>query len=645
MNTRRWLPRSLRPNGPGNTVAALAIVGAIVLGGPVRAQDTTSLAARYTKAEYRIPMRDGTHLFTIVYAPRRTDRSWPMLMTRTPYSVAPYEPDAYPQTLGPSPSFADDGFIFVYQDVRGRFMSEGTFVHMTPWIGTAGAKETDESTDTYDTIDWLIKHIPNNNGRVGMYGTSYPGFFAAAGLVNAHPALKAVSPQAPQADWFMGDDVHHHGVFWLTSAFNFFATSGRARPAPTTQRPSRFDFGTNDGYAFFLAMGPLSNADRLYLKGAAPFWNDMMTHDTYDAFWQARRIAPHLRHVTPAVLTVGGWYDANNLYGALLVHSSIASQSPATSNRIVVGPWSHGQWGRGPGSSLGDLNFGMETGSFFRDSIELPFFDRYLKDSGTLTLAPATMFETGINQWRTFDQWPPKTVTRALYLGASRGLSFVPPARSASAAPASFDQYVSDPANPVPFLEKPSTGMKPDYMAYDQRFTSSRPDVLVYTTEPLTEDITIAGSVHPVLYVSTSGTDSDWIVKLIDVAPDSLGTHGAPGAIPDGFEELVRGDAMRGKFRDSYVHPEPFVSGKPARVAFGMDDVLHTFRKGHRIMVQIQSTWFPLADRNPQKFVQIYKAAPSDFQKAVERVYRSSSLPTHIDLPVLVGSANGTTRH
>jgi putative CocE/NonD family hydrolase len=468
---------------------------------------------------------------------------------------------------------------------------------------------------------------------VGMWGTSYPGFFTAAALVKAHPALKAASPQAPQADWFMGDDVHHHGAFLLASAFNFFTTSGLARPSPTTQGPGRFDFGTDDGYAFFLALGPLSNADRLYLKGAAPFWNDMMAHGTDDAFWQARRIAPHLRHVTPAVLTVGGWYDANNLHGALLVHAAISRQSPATSNRIVVGPWSHGEWARGPGDAVGELHFGSAAGQVFRDSIELPFFRHYLEPQRTLALANATMFETGSNRWRQFDQWPPKAVaTRSLYLRGSGKLSLEPPSRADGSG---SDDYVSDPANPVPFLAVHSTGMAPDYMARDQRFAAARPDVLVYVSEPLTEDLTIAGSVRPRLFVSTSGTDSDWIVKLIDVHPDSAQGENGQSSSATGFQELVRGDVMRGKFRNSYARPEPFVPDKATEVAFGMDDVLHTFKRGHRIMVQVQSSWFPLVDRNPQTFVDIYRAVPSDFRKATQHVYRSVALPSHLELPVL----------
>jgi putative CocE/NonD family hydrolase len=443
--------------------------------------------------------------------------------------------------------------------------------------------------------------------------------------VDAHPALVAVSPQAPQADWFMGDDVHHHGAFLLASAFNFFTTSGLARPNPTTERPRPFTYGTDDGYAFFLELGPLSNADRLFLKGASPFWNDMMAHGTLDAFWEARQVAPRLRNVKPAVLTVGGWYDANNLYGALNVHESIAKQSPATSNRIVLGPWSHGQWSRGPGDKLGDLNFGRNTGEFFRDSIQFPFFDAYLRSGSQPALPQAVAFETGRNRWRTFDSWPPKgTAERSLYLHAGGKLSFTPPL---AADGRGYDEYVSDPAHPVPFLPIHNTGMKPDYMALDQRFTAARPDIAAYTTAPLAEDITIAGSVRPNLFVSTSGTDSDWIVKLIDLYPDS--------AAQSGFQQLVRGDVMRGKFRKSYARPEPFVPGAVENVTFGTDDVLHTFKRGHQIMVQIQSSWFPLVDRNPQTFVDIYNAAPSDFRMATQRVYHSASQSSRLELPVL----------
>ena len=624
------------------TVSAIALVPflACIVVPSIPAQEAVAVKARYAKTEYQIPMRDGKRLFTVVYTPRDTTRRYPIMLTRTPYGVGPYGADAYPRTIGPSEKFADEGFVFVYQDVRGRFMSEGEFVHMTPWRGTAGASNIDESTDAFDTIDWLIARVPRNSGRVGMWGGSYGGFFAASALDNSHPALKASSPQAPQADWFLGDDVHHHGAFLLASAFDFFATSGRARPSPTTEHPRPFAFGTDDGFAFFLALGPLSNADRRYLNGASPFWNDMMAHGTDDAFWEARRIAPHLRNVRPAVLTVGGWYDANNLHGALLVHERIAQQSAATANRIVVGPWAHGQWARGPGDALGDLRFGSAAGQFFRDSIELPFFNYYLKKKGALALAHATMFETGDNRWRTFDRWPPAGVkSRALYLHAGGALSFAAP--SGTAGP-TYDEYVSDPTDPVPFLPEPNTGMKSDYMALDQRFAAKRADVLVYESEPLTDDVTVAGSVRPTLFVSTSGTDSDWIVKLIDVYPHNAPeTEAMNGAARD-FEHLVRGDVMRGKFRKSYVRPEPFVPGRVEKVTFGTDDVLHTFKKGHRFMIQVQSSWFPLVDRNPQTFVDIYHAVPTDFKKATERVYSTPALPSHLVLPVLPNASPPT---
>lgn len=606
-------------------LASIAFLLAVAL--DAGAQDNAAIESRYVKTEHRIPMRDGTHLFTSVYAPRDTTQQYAIMLTRTPYGVGPYGATGYTAALRMiSPRFLDRGFIFVYQDVRGRSMSEGEFVHMTPWRGMVGARETDESTDAYDTIDWLIRNIPHNNGRVGTWGTSYPGYFAGASLVDAHPALKAASPQAPQADWFMGDDVHHHGAFFLTSAFNFFTTAGRARPAPGTP-PQRFTFPTDDGYRFFLEMGPLSNADRLHMKGTAPFWNDMMAHGTLDDFWEARRLAPKLRNVKPAVLAVGGWYDANNLHGALQVHAAIARQSPATRNRIVLGPWSHGQWRRGAGEAVGDLAFGANTATFFRDTIEYSFFESYLYGEGRTALANATAFETGVNRWRTFDAWPPKgTSTRSLYLRAGGTLSFSAPPASVSPA---YREYRSDPADPVPFMAQRSTDMNPDYMARDQRFSATRPDVLVYVSDPLTEDITVAGSMRSSLFVSTSGTDSDWVVKLIDVHPGA-----AAGGLM-GLQEMVRGDVMRGKFRNSYSRPEPFTPNKVELVAFNSDDVLHTFRKGHRIMVHVQSSWFPLVDRNPQTFVDIYNAVESDFRAATQRVYHTRGQASRIELPVI----------
>jgi putative CocE/NonD family hydrolase len=439
------------------------------------------------------------------------------------------------------------------------------------------------------------------------------------GLIDAHPALKAVSPQAPQADWFMGDDTHHNGAFFLASTFNFMAMCGRLGTGTSMSCGKRFDFGTQDGYQFFLQMGPLATADAKYFKGQVPGWTEMMEHGTYDRFWQDRNILPHLKDVRPAVLSVGGWYDANNFYGALHVFESVERQSPATDNRIVIGPWYHGQWARDEGSKVGILEFGAKTSVEYQEEMLLPFFEHHLKGKGPGLTAKAYVFETGTNRWRTFDAWPPKeTFTRSLYLGANGTLT----STAAASGSGQMDQYVSDPAHPVPSVPGQSTDMDPDYMAKDQRFVMGRPDVLVYQGDPIAEDLTIAGPVSPSLFVSTTGTDGDWVVKVIDVHPD-------------GTQELVRGDVMRAKFRKSFEKPEPLTPGQVTQVDFVMPDVFHTFRKGHRIMVQVQSSWFPLVDRNPQTFVDIYRATAGDFQKATQQVYRSGAQSSRIQINVL----------
>lgn len=580
------------------------------------AQPSGDLRARYQKSEHLIPMRDGVRLFTSVYAPRDTSRHHPILLNRTPYSVGPYGPDAYRSTLGP---LGEDGYIVVSQDVRGRYRSEGHFVHMTPHKVTKGPADVDESTDTYDTVEWLVKRIPRNNGRVGLWGISYPGFFAAMGLIDAHPALKAVSPQAPQADWFMGDDTRHNGAFFLASTFNFMAACGMLGTGTSMSCGKPFDFGTTDGYRWFLELGPLSNVETKYFKGRSPGWTEFMEHGTYDAFWRARNILPHLKNIKPAVMTVGGWYDANNFYGALHVFLAIERQSPDTDNSIVIGPWSHGQWSVDAGIQLGQLRFGSETGREYRETMLLPFFAYHLKGQGQRPRVKAHVYQTGANQWRTFETWPPKaTSTRQLYLAAAGGLGWDPPSNSG------VDEYRSDPAKPVPSVPGQSTDMDPDYMAQDQRFVMGRPDVLVYRGDPLTEPVTVAGPVSPTLFVSTTGTDGDWIVKLIDVHPD-------------GFQELVRGDVMRAKFRSSFEKPAPMVPGQVTQVDFVMPDVFHTFRPGHRLMVQVQSSWFPLVDRNPQRFVDIYRAKAEDFHAATVRVSRSAGQASRISLQVIPG--------
>ncbi len=589
--------------------------------------------AHYTKYEYEISMRDGKKLFTSVYAPKDTAQSYPILLLRTPYSVSPYGEDNYRSDLGPSEIFAKDGFIFVYQDVRGRWMSEGEFVNVRPHKDTkSGPADTDESTDTWDTIDWLVKHLPNNNGRVGMWGISYPGFYAAAGMIDAHPALKAVSPQAPIADWFIGDDFHHNGALYLTHMFRFFYGFGRPRPEPSPDAPPLATATHNpDGYSYFLRLGALSNIDEKVFKGDVAFWRDIVAHPDYDEFWHSRNLLPHLKNIRPAVLTVGGWYDAEDLYGALNTYKAVARQSH-THNMLVMGPWYHGGW-TGDGDHLGSITFGAKTGEFFREHIQFPFFQYYLKWQKDPDLPGAYVFETGSNQWRQYDTWPPQdTQPRPLYFHAGGKLSFAPADDDSP-----FDEYVSDPAKPVPYISETSFNMTREHMVEDQRFAAARPDVLVYETEPLSADLTLAGPVEPRLFVSTTGTDSDWVVKLIDVYPDTYPDPDPnPAAVKmGGYEQLVRGELMRGRYRHSYEKPEPFTPGKVDQLDYAMPDINHTFRRGHRIMVQIQSSWFPLADRNPQKFVDIYTARSADFQKATERLYHSRTAPSSVQVRVL----------
>lgn len=591
--------------------------------------------AHYTKSEHLIPMRDGVRLFTVVYAPKDRSQTYPILLNRTPYSVGPYGPEAYKTTIGPSVLMAEEDYIFVYQDVRGRFMSEGEFVDVRPYNPhKRSPSDIDESSDTYDTIEWLLKNIPNHNGRVGMWGISYPGFYVSMGILEAHPALKAASPQAPIADWFIGDDWHHHGAFFLMDAFNFYSVIGQPRPGPTPVAPPPFDYGTPDSYQFFLRMGPLPQANKKYFQGKIAFWNELMTHGTYDAFWKARNVLPHLKNITPAVMTVGGWFDAEDLYGPLQTYQAIERQSPKTYNILVMGPWSHGGWARDDGEALGHIRFGSKTAQYYRQNVELAFFNFFLKGKGELKLPEALMFQTGANQWKSYDQWPPKDIQeRSLYFHANGKLSFDPPTTRRLA----FDEYVSDPRKPVPYTAEITNQRGITYMVEDQRFAARRPDVLVYESDTLTEPVTLAGPVTAHLYVSTTGTDADWIVKLIDVYPDDASDNESHSRrVPmGGFQMLVRAEVMRAKFRHSYEKPEPMVPHQPTEVVFRLQDVHHTFLKGHKIMVQIQSSWFPLVDRNPQKFVDIYRATEADFQKAIHRVYRSRHLSSHLRVGVM----------
>jgi putative CocE/NonD family hydrolase len=614
----------------------LLILLAITLVAPVFAQGLEYVKANYTKHEYYIPMRDGVRLFTAVYVPKDHSTAYPILMNRTPYSIGPYGTDRYRENIGPSPLFAKESYIIVYQDVRGRWMSEGEFEHVRPHRPVKnGPKDIDESTDTYDTIDWLLKNIPGHNGRVGLWGISYPGFYAAAGMVDAHPALKAVSPQAPVADWFSSDDWHHNGALLLAHAFGWFAGAGWPFSKPTTVYPGRIlEREIEDGYEFFLRLGPMRNANEKYFKNEIPFWNEMMKREARDDWWKARNIRPHLKKIKPAVMTVGGWFDAENLFGALEVYRAVEAQSPGAFNILVMGPWVHGGWSRDKGDVLGDTRFDAPTAEFYREHIELPFFNYFLKDKGKNDLPEAYVFETGTNQWRKFDAWPPKSVVmRSLYLRADGKLSFDPPGADGQN---DFDEYVSDPQKPVPLTSGIAPGMVQRYMVDDQRFAARRPDVLVYQTDALEEDVTVAGPIVPSLHVSTTGSDADWIVKLIDVYPDRFPDE--KGEVKNSlgaYQQLVRGEVMRGKFRNSLDAPEPFMPGQPTKVEFTVSDAFHTFRRGHRIMIQIHSTWFPLINLNPQKFMNINEATEADFQKATQRVYRSRSRPSLVRAGIL----------
>lgn len=609
-------------------ILSLLVLSAVALSGKssTSAQETFNIKDKYTKAEYQIAMRDGVKLFTSVYMPKDTSQKYPMIMQRTPYSVAPYGPENYRTQLGPSPFFMKEGFIFVYQDVRGRTMSEGDFAWMRPYKPKkSGPTDTDETTDTWDTIEWLLKNIPNNNGRVGQWGISYPGHYSAQSLIDPHPALKAVSPQAPMADNWLGDDMHHNGAFFLPHAFNFIIGFGRPRTGPGVPQFSRFDHGTNDGYKFFLEMGALPNAQK-YMKNEIKLWDEWMEHGDYDPYWQSQNVPQHLKKVTPAVMTVGGLYDAEDVQGPWWIYREIEKNNPKAWNILVEGPWCHGCWSRGSGTSLGGVNFGSNTSGFYQENIEFPFFMYFLKDKGEMKLPEAYMFESGSNTWRQYDAWPPKnSAEKSLYLHANGKLSFDPPKGSSSP----YDEYVSDPSKPVPFQNRIATGMTYDYMTDDQRFVASRPDVLVYKSDVLTEDVTLAGPLMAELFASTSGTDSDFIVKLIDEYP-------ARTQDPmDGYQMLIRGEPMRAKYRKSWSKPEPLKPNEVTPISFAMPDINHSFKKGHRIIIQVQSSWFPLVDRNPQKFLNIYQAKDFDFQKATQRIYHSNKSASRLKINML----------
>lgn len=572
-------------------------------------------------------MRDGVKLYTAIYTPKKNGDAYPILMTRTPYSCAPYGADQYTGRLGPNKYLREEGYIFVQQDVRGRYKSEGAFQEMTPALaGKTSVQQTDESSDCFDTIEWLLKNT-RNNGRVGLYGISYPGFYASAGLPEAHPALKAVSPQAPVTDEFIGDDCNHNGAFFLLDNFGFYNHFDGIRSADGTKYESLFPYDSKDAYAFFLKMGALKNSNGpQWFNGRGAIYSQVLEHDTYDDFWKARNLRPHLKHIKPAVLVVGGWFDAEDLFGPLQTYRSIEDQTPGNDNRLVMGPWTHGAWSSPQWKSYATYDFGQDLNEYYQRDLETPFFNYYLKGKGDLTLAEATVFETGSNRWKQYSSWPPKASTHTpFYLHPASGLSQEP-----SSGELMFTAYQSDPALPVPYTAMVIGRRNNNYMGEDQRFLSGRDDVLSFESAPLTEDLTVAGPIPVNLFVSMTGTDADFVVKVVDVHPGSKGQQDRTG-----LQQLVRGDIFRGKFRNSYAQPEPFTPGAVTPVHFTLNDVSHTFLKGHRIMVQVQSSWFPLADRNPQQFLSIPKAADADYRPTAIRIHHSTQYPSAVSLPVL----------
>src|ERR1035437_967290 len=585
----------------------------------------------YEKHEYFITMRDGTKLFTAVYSPRDKKEKYPILMMRTPYSISPYGEKAYPNTLGPSILLAKEKYIFVYQDVRGRFMSEGEYVNIRPYIQNKKSnQDIDESSDTYDTIDWLVKNIDNNNGKVGLWGISYPGFYAAMSLLDSHPNLAAVSPQAPISDWFVGDDFHHNGAFFLSDYFHFFASFGVKRDSLIKEWPNPLRPEVEDGYKFYLNLGPLKNINEKYFDHEIAYWDEVSQHGTYDEYWKSRNTLQYFRNVKPAVLVTGGWFDSEDLYGSINTFKFVNNSSPENKNIFfTMGPWYHGGWARSSGEKLGDINFDSKTSEYYQENIELHFFNYYLKGKGEFNVSKVNVFQTGSNEWQFFNQWPPKNLEeKEIYFSDNQALEFSIPKGTST-----YEEYVSDPSNPVPYTSAIEYKSTHEFMDADQRFASKRNDVLTYQTNPQEDNVTFAGPITADLYLSTTGTDVDLIVKIIDVFPDNSPSVGKIKM--SSYQMMVRREIIRGKFRSSYEKPEPFIPGQVTRINYTLPDVDHTFLRGHRIMVQVQSSFFPMADMNPQMFTDIYKADASDYHKATNRLYHSTKYPSSIKFNML----------
>ena len=599
--------------------------------------DTGYVRSNYQKMERTIVMRDGVKLYTVIYTPKDSSQAYPILMQRTPYSAGPYGGNSYRRRLGPNTSLMQEKYIFVYQDARGRYKSEGNFREMTPAIANKKSnKDVDESSDTYDTIEWLLKNT-KNNGKAGIYGISFPGYYSSAALPDAHPALKAVSPQAPMSDEFIGDDCYHNGAFFLMDNFGFYNGFDGAKSA-NGENYERFFKTTSisDTYQYFLDFGPLKKANTsAYFSDPKSVWRQVTEHPVYDEFWQSRNIKQHLKNIKPAVLIVGGWFDAEDLYGALKTYASIEKQSPGNNARLVMGPWTHGGWASPSWKSFANYQFGADLNKYYQDEIETKFFNFYLKDKGSFDQAEVTVFETGSNQWKNYNVWPPQNSQPVPYYFAGQGrLSDKKPDAAKSSS-----EYESDPAKPVPYTNVISGRRNNEYMAEDQRFASQRPDVLVFQTDSLIQDMTLTGEIAANLFVSMSGSDADFIVKVIDVWPAgssiSAATEGQRPVQMGGYQQMVRAEVFRGKFRNSFSKPEPFTKDKIEKVSFKLNEIAHTFKKGHKVMVQVQSSWFPLVDRNPQKFMNIFEANEQDFQKSKIVIHHDAKNSSNVVLPVM----------
>ena len=598
----------------------------------LQAQTSPELSQNFDKTDVMIPMRDGIRLHTEIYAPKSSGERFPFLITRTPYGPG-LDPQGFRVALGGIyAELAQEGYIFVFQDIRGRYKSEGKFVMMRPPRPKSDSKAIDESTDAYDTVEWLLQNVPNHNGRAGQLGISYGGWLTVMAMIDPHPALKAVSEQASPADMYLGDDFHHNGAFRLSYGLEYSARM------ETSKQNEAFDFDRLDTFDWFLRLGPIANFNKKYVHEKLPTWNDFVEHPNYDEFWQRQAVTPYLTQATVPNLNVAGWWDQEDFYGPLKIYETLEKFDQGHRNYLVAGPWNHGGWARGTGRSLGKIDFESDTSKYFREKVQAPWFAYWLKDKGALDLPEALTFQSGSNKWERYDAWPPRegVERKKIYFQDAGGLSFDEP--GTQDRPDGFDSYMSDPAHPVPYRHRPieplygGSSSWPPWLVEDQRFVYERPDVLSFETEPLSSDLAVAGDIVAHLYASTTGTDSDWIVKLIDVYPEK----GEKDPPMNGYQLMIANEVVRSRFRNGFETPEPVEAGQVTGYTIDLHSNNHAFLKGHRVMVEVQSTWFPLIDRNPQKFVpNIFMASEADYQKAEQRVYRSRKYPSNLELPVV----------